>query len=248
MNFKSFKTLRQHQIDLRVAHDRGLIEKPLLHYIVNRHDDGKLKLPMQSLAYQIAKSWPAVGILDLHDLTQIYYLYLLRAYKNVKWDKINASKDPDAALWGYLKKSAQLRVRIEINNLKDGMRIPEYRQFFDGKGVENFFSDPRDQVWFWIKDEVLALLDAPPDRWETEQLNFALGEAMRKVLSDTERLILEYHFGIDGKQKSFKEIGEYFGLKETNVRKIKSIALSKLRDNEEVTGYLKKMWENNSQT
>ena len=244
MNFKSFQTLRTHQIDLRVAHDRGRIEKPLLHYIVNRYDDGKLKLPMQSLAYQIAKSWPAVGILDLHDLTQIYYLYLLKAYNNVKWDKIEASKDPDAALWAYLKKSAQLKVRIEINNLKDGMRIPEKKQFFDGKGVENFFSDPRDQVWFWIKDEVLALLDSPPDRWETEQQNIALGEAMRKVLSPTERLILEYNFGIDGAQKSFKEIGKTFGMTESNVRKVKSRALSKLRDNEEVMEYLEKMWLN----
>lgn len=252
MKHFSSETMRQHTQDL--IRELKIKQTPdaLRYYIINA-DKLKATSPMYAIASKQTREWPAVGLLDLHDLSQECYCALIVAWSRVNWDVINASSNPRASLWAYLKKSIKLDFRKAVNSFKDGMRVPldkiwEVKPNKYEFGLDNFFSISVDNAWFLehFSEALVMANNSRMSSWETEELYESLETIMKDKLSDTERLILEMGFGINELNEmpvSAKNIGVYFNIKEPTVRKIKERALKKLRTQEN-QDYLKSFLEN----
>ena len=243
MKWFSKDTLKQHQKDLRSLHGKGVIEQPLERFIVNKDGDS-WNYPMLAIAYGVAKEWAAVGMLDVLDLLQVCYYYLKVAYDRVDWDKINNSDNPKVRLWKFIKKSVTLDMRHYINAKKDGMKISTRDLWKNGK-QDDFFTVLYPQLWFWHNDESLNIFDTPTTKWDQEMLYEGLMSVMSKKLSDTERIILMFSFGIDeylDKPKSQQFIADYFNQSVSWVQTKKFRALKKLR-NEDVKKYLQNFYD-----
>lgn len=247
MKFFSNETWVTHRQDLKNIYGKGIIEQPLERFIVNR-DNNKWNYPMIAIASSVAREWPAVGLLDLHDLYQACYACLLYTYNRVDWDKINNSDEPKVRLWKYIKKSVTLDMRHYINDKKDGMKVSKKALWEKGK-QKDFFTMLFPQMWFWENDEKISIADPPTSKYDIELLSEGLNDVMRLSLTDTERVILEMSFGIDqpkDEPRSFKHIANYLSLKEGNVRKIKSRSIKKLRT-KQIENYLQNYFDFQSQ-
>ena len=77
-------------------------------------------------AFDIANSFntdeQASGILDKNDLIQECNYIMCRAWENIDWESVRESKNPQAIIWSYLKKTIKLQVRDRVHNQKDGVR------------------------------------------------------------------------------------------------------------------------------
>lgn len=243
MKHFSSETMRQHTQDLIRELKIKQIPDALRYYIINA-DKLKATSPMYAIASKQTREWPAVGLLDLHDLSQECYCALIVAWSRVNWDVINASSNPRASLWAYLKKSIKLDFRKAVNSFKDGMRVPldkiwEVKPNKYEFGLDNFFSISVDNAWFLehFSDALVVANSSRMSSWETEELHESLDIIMKNDLSNSERLVLEMSYGIDqmnDEKKSIKYIANYFSLSEIGIKKIKARALKKLKTPENV--------------
>jgi len=87
-------------------------------------------------------------------------------------------------------------------------------------------SEDNSQLGDFIEDEdALEPMDAAAREMLRESINHALA-----VLSERERQVLEYRFGlIDGTDHTLEEVGQHFNVTRERIRQIESKALRKLR-------------------
>ena len=234
MKHYSNDTLRAHFNDLNnllEAHNFFTYAN-IFYFLVNK-SSGKIKYPIYDLAFTFPRDYPAIGVLDLHDISQEMYIALFSAWDKIDWKVIKNANNPHGRLWTYLKKSIKLDVRHRINESKDGIRIPRYKLWENSKiNPDDFLTVLYPQLWFWENDEVLNIYEEPITSWDSEMLREGLDDVLKNTLSNTERLIIEMSFGIDQpkeKPRSVKYIASYFNLKEGNIRKIKQRAMTKLK-------------------
>ena len=181
----------------------------------------------------------ASGILDKNDIIQECYVALVNAWGNIDWDAIRGSDEPQAKIWAYLKKTIKLDARNAIHDKKDGIRIPHGKRWElnETKDVDDFLSQLFPPDFFSENAEAMGLYEEQITRYDIEQLGIGLDNVMEKHLSSKEKLVLEYYFGVDRPQKSYKYIAKMLNTTESNVRKIKQRGLEAL-DCQEVKDYL----------
>ena len=181
----------------------------------------------------------ASGILDKNDIIQECYVALVNAWGNIDWDAIRGSDEPQAKIWAYLKKTIKLDARNAIHDKKDGIRIPHGKRWElnETKDVDDFLSQLFPPDFFSENAEAMGLYEEQITRYDIEQLGIGLDNVMEKHLSSKEKLVLEYYFGVDRPQKSYKYIAKMLNTTESNVRKIKQRGLESI-DCQEVKDYL----------
>ena len=182
------------------------------------------------LANMFGRDYAAIGVLDYNDLVQECHLAFLVAWERVNWARIETAKNPDAALWSFLKKSIINDVRHAINGKKDGIRIPTHKLWeTKGKNLDDHLSILFPN--FFSQDEWFALIDESDSIWDIEQLAIGLEEAMDAVLSPQEKRLLNLVYGIDCEKLSMKKLASMYQTSENNISKRKNRALKKLQEN-----------------
>ena len=188
----------------------------------------------------------AAGVLDKNDIIQECYIALINAWNNINWDAIRASDEPQARIWAYLKKTIKLDARNSIHDKKDGIRIPHGKRWElnETKNVDDFLTQLFPADFFADNAEAMGLYEEQLARYDIEQLGIGLDNVMSKYLSTKEKLVLEYHFGVDRPKLSSKQTAKELGITVSNVTSTKNKALEKLK-NEEVMEYLKTFYDFN---
>ena len=193
----------------------------------DKNPDGTDRKNFRSLEYA------SVGVMDKHDIQQEAYLAFMESYNNVNWDKIRAASNPDAMLWGYLKRSTIMNLNIAIRQQKDGIRMPEWyiKEHNVYKGITSLFPT--------LDEQMSNKAEAPNiSKYEQEVLKWAINDLMGKYLDlkkngsrdekSIEREVIKNVFGIYEDSMSYKEMAEYFDVAEASLRKVKQRALAKL--------------------
>lgn len=231
MKFYSWNTKSQHTRDLLMELKKKSMPPLLRRYII-KILDGKIITNMEGLVSKMNREHSAVGVLDLHDLTQEHYYALIKAYNNVDWDIINNSSNPDGRLWAYLHKSIKFDVRIAVNAQKDGIRVPQYKIWKEKLGKYEFGIDNFKTQNFAPTYMEETVLNPEPKPWDIEELNSELDTFMRKHLDRTEQAIIEMSYGINelnDKKRTGKYIAEFFGVSRRRINEIKKNAMDKLK-------------------
>ena len=218
MKWFSLPTYKKHQEDVK-CYTRGV---------------GRYYSAVINLANQFNREYASIGILDINDLIQAGHVGLLQAWNNIQWDKIEASNEPDAQLWTFIKKRIKGAISREIDKYSTHIKIPRRK-------LEEMRSNLRweDQIFCDLFpnffDTSFPELSDEITPWDQIQMYEFLDDLMIKYLKPNEKLILELFYGLDGQNKmSWKQIAEYQKIKEGAIRKTKQRAIDKLKNNEEV--------------
>ena len=195
----------------------------------DKNPDGTDRKNFRSLEYA------SIGVMDKHDVQQEAYLAFMESYSNVNWDKIRAASNPDAMLWGYLKRSTIMNLNIAIRQQKDGIRMPEWyiKEYNVYKGITSLFES--------IEDVGSMKAEAPNmSKYEQEVLRWAINDLMGKYLDikkdgsrdekGIEREIIKNVFGIYDDSMTYKEMASYYGVSEASLKMAKMRAIKKLKN------------------
>ena len=181
-----------------------------------------------------SKEYSSIGVLDLNDVIQESYLAFLTAWNNVNWENINESTNPDASLWAYLKKSANLNLSKQLRKHKDGIRIPErVAETGELARITSLFHK-LDEMFMNIEQNEEHMLS-----YEAELLGFFLDAHFddfldrksdgERNLKGIERDVIKKLFGIESEFSTYSELSDYYEVSATSLRKVKSRALDKLK-------------------
>lgn len=192
-----------------------------------------------TIAGSFNREYPSIGILDMNDLIQAGNLHLIQAIKALDWDRINAAHEDErrAMIWSYIKRRVKNGIRKEIDYYKDSMRT--HRS--DGSKRSNAPLDNHLTMLFpdFFEGDYAHIIDEESDSsWDIEQLAMGLDRAMREILSDKERMILEASYGIDCEKVSIKELANVWKMSEIGIKKSKQRAIDKLKNNELTEKYI----------
>ncbi len=80
-------------------------------------------------------------------------------------------------------------------------------------------------------EEVISSKDLTPEQKAIKNERKEFIKKAFKILNEREKIILKMNFGLEGKERTLKEIGDYFGITYQRVDQIKKTALKKLRKN-----------------
>ena len=218
-------TLNRYVKDLRETKDEWMNKwSEHVEYMAKFKENGSMR----------AKGYDSVGVLDLNDIIQESYVAFLKAWNNVKWDEINESTNPEASLWAFLKKSANLNLNRQIREVKDGIKIPEHI-VNTTKELRVFTSlfHKLDEMWLQTADDI-----GMPN-YEAELLGFFLDSHFdefldkkasgERSLKGIERDIIKKLFGIESELGTYAELADYYEISNSSLRKVKSRALEKLK-------------------
>lgn len=200
----------------KIGHDRDMLTKELLKWVPH-------------LASEFNREYASTGVLDLNDLIQIGNLHMLNAIQALDntdiYDKVEQEFAPTA--WAYIKKSVKLKMRNEIDYLKDPMRSHRMNgEKRTNSQEDNFltelFPDFFDEQFLEMTDDVSS--------WEIEQLFLGLDILMDKALSFKEKQILTWSYGLDCEKMNQKDIAKYFNMSHGHVRNTVSNSIKKLQE------------------
>ena len=226
----SLDTRRRHEQDLRKTKDEWINKWSKHVKAIAKYQDGDSDKAWRSTDYT------SIGILDSNDLMQEAYLAFLTAWGNVKWNEVNEADSPDAFLWAFLKKSANLNLAKNLRKFKDSIRIPE-RVAESGElaRVTGLFHQ-LDKMFMNIEGNEEVMLN-----YEAELLGFFLDSHLdsfldKKVsgersLKGIERDVIKKLFGIESELGTYTELAKYYEVSQSTLRTVKQKALKKLKSN-----------------
>ena len=193
-----------------------------------------------------SQEYASIGIMDRNDLIQEAYLSFLNAYNDVNWKKINKSTNPEAALWGYLKKKTILDLNRGLRQKKDGIRITEWKvtQSKEAKGSVNveFITTLFNKIEhiFFRNQEDTALT-----KYETDLLGYFLDVHLDEFLdlnfkgernwTGIERDVIRMFYGIESARLTTKEIAKVYHVSDSTIKNVVKRSLAKLRTKESMT-------------
>ena len=193
-----------------------------------------------------SQEYASIGIMDRNDLIQEAYLAFFNAYNDVDWNKINKSTNPEAALWGYLKKKTILDVNRGIRQKKDGIRLTEWKvtQSKEAKGsinvefITTLFARMDDIIIRNIEDTALT-------KYETDLLGYFLDVHLDEFLDlnfkgernwkGIERDVIKMFYGIESARLTTKEIAKAYHVSDSTIKNVVKRSLAKLRTKESMT-------------
>ena len=224
-------TLNRYIKDLRDTKDEWMKKwSEHVEYMAKYKENGSIR----------SKEYVSVGIMDLNDIIQESYLAFLTAWNNVNWDDINKSTNPEASLWSYLKKTANLNLNISIRNNKDGIRITQYG-LFQSKEAQNTNVQMITSLFHQL-DKMFMNVEENEENfltYEAELLGFFLDTHFDDVLDrksngerslkGIERDVIKKLFGIESELGTYKELSEYYKVSVSSLHMVKKRALEKLK-------------------
>ena len=141
----SIDTRRRHAQDLKNTKDEWIKKwSEHIEFLATKKENNSFR----------ATAYDSIGILDRNDLMQEAYLAFLTAWNNVKWNEVNDAVNPDAFLWGFLKKSANLNLAKQIRKSKDGVRTPERVMENGAMRVYTSLFHQLDRMWLQTADDI----------------------------------------------------------------------------------------------
>ena len=215
MKWFSMPTYKRHQEDIK-CYTRG----------VGRYYEWVIKL-----ANSYNREYASIGILDINDLIQAGHVGLLQAWNGIEWDKIEASSNPEAQLWGYIKKRIKWAIRREIDKYSQHIALPINK-------LENMrnHQEYEDQIFCHLFPKFFDqafpnLVDEPMPYWESEVLGEIIDDhlyANFKVVDHVE--ILRARYGIDReKPASAKELANKYRTTEAYIGQVINRMKNKLK-------------------
>lgn len=190
---------------------------------------------------RIPKEYARIGVLDANDITQECYLLFLTAWNRIDWDWIESlpEDEREPSIWTFLKKTVEKSIKRNINNYRNGVRIPEY------KLAEDMEKTPYEVLFptFFKSEFAKAAADVGSTAWDTELLAMGLEDAMDGILSFKEKDILKRFYGIDQDKESMQQIAVYYKTSGSYIAKAKHKAISKLRKHPETKKIIEKYFK-----
>ena len=196
-------------------------------------------------------TYSAVGCLDKNDLLQESRLAFMKAYNNVKWDKLKELPEDEQqpTLWGFLKGSTILNLEAQIREVKDGVRIPEWEYKSDSKNVKEnggVISNHLTQL-FNKMDVIFAEHTYSGDipNYQNELLGYFLDDVIEtEIPKFIGRDVIKGLFGLeDDGVKSYQELSDYYLKGQSTIRTVKQRALDKLKEPHVKKAIAQFLWE-----
>lgn len=183
------------------------------------------------LAMQFSTAHSRIGVSDRNDVMQECLLAFEEAWQRIDWDEIDSKSEEEqgAIIWGFLKKSIQSKVLNRLAYVSNAIRVVRQNGMLMAgvKNVDEFIMIIYPRFFDIGKNNRTIWEEETPELWDIERLAYALDVAMRTLLSNIDRNILEYSFGIGyDKRYSSTEIGKIVGLSANSVLKRRKRALN----------------------
>ena len=215
-----------HRKDMTKASSLLKKQDPLMHHLLKW---------VPKIVINITREYPAIGTLDLNDLIAIGNYHLITAIDNVfKMNKPSLADIPEAehapVIWTYVKKSVLLKIRNEIDYLKDGVRTHSANGMpFVSAPEHNFVTELFPD---FFDEQFMLYHDNADTMWDIIQLGIGLDEAMDKVLSYDESKLIKKFYGIDQEKHSYKRLSKEFRKSTKALEITKRRAIKKLKNEE----------------
>ena len=184
------------------------------------------------VAREFGREYTKIGILDYNDLLQEGYCAMLEAWESVNWDYVEWADEPEAFLWGYMKKAITNGIRGAIMDKRMDIRIPRSQYRLTDNSVDVFLSQTFSEAF---GDNYFDLIDDGGNYWN-DMLNEFLDSLMDELLSFKARDIIKKMYGMDehlDKKVPVKEIAEFYNMKYKGVQKSKERSLKTLISNKD---------------
>ena len=193
-----------------------------------------------------SQEYASIGIMDRNDLIQEAYLSFFEAYNSVDWKQINKSNNPEASLWGYLKKKTIFDLGIAIRSKKDGVKLTQWA-IFQSKEAKESKNVKFITTLFARMDEVIIknIEDTALTKYETDLLGYFLDVHLDEFLDlnfkgernwkGIERDVIRMFYGIESARLTTKEIAKVYHVSDSTIKNVVKRSLAKLRTKESMT-------------
>jgi|TARA_R110002096_G_scaffold50642_3_gene132734 hypothetical protein len=197
------------------------------------------------IANSFSKDYSAIGVMNINDLNQESYLALIKSWKNINWKYINTletQSDRNKTLSKYLSISVKGLLGDRIKDNIDGTNRPI-------KGIWNNKDKKRYTTGFgfisilfphWFDSDIISMIDDEVYDYDYDKLGEYLENWLKKYLPK-QHAMMGMFYGLDdiySKPKKMAEIGHYYGMNTSSVRRQKQRLLHRLRNNEDALNEL----------